>query len=83
MKNLEKEIIELLKNNKQNVDYFNEHGEYDPNPYWLADELVKLFSLHHVKCQRELLIALLAHLEKAGGNEFINKAQIVDSFLSN
>ena len=42
MKDLEEKIAELLTDNKKNVDYFNEHGEYDPNPFWLAEEIVKL-----------------------------------------
>lgn len=39
------QLIELLKNNKKDVDYFDNNGNYDPNPYWLADEIVKLFTI--------------------------------------
>ena len=40
----ENKLAEFLSEHKRNCENFNENGEYDPNPYWLAEEIVKLFS---------------------------------------
>ena len=39
------QLIELLIYNKKDVDYRDENGNYDPNPYWLAEEIEKLYSI--------------------------------------
>jgi len=64
--------------------YVRELGEgkdYETTTYKLAETLVKVFSIHHVSQQRELLIGLLAKLENGGGSAFIDKEQIVDDYL--
>lgn len=64
--------------------YVRELGEgkdYETTTYKLAETLVKVFSIHHVSQQRELLIGLLTKLENGGGSAFIDKEQIVDDYL--
>ena len=44
-------------------------------------EQVKVFSIHDVRQQRELLIRLLAILVSGSGSAFIDKEQIVGKYL--
>lgn len=41
-------LAEFLSNHKYNCENFNEEGNYDPNPYWLADEIVEFLNLQNV-----------------------------------
>ena len=45
IKEMEKKVADLLIAAKKDVDYFNNDGEFDPNPYWLAENIVKLFTI--------------------------------------
>jgi len=51
--------------------------------YEFAEQIVKLWNLHIVSKRSELLIGLLEMLEKDGGNEFIDKAEIVAKYEAN
>ncbi len=37
-------LVEFLINHKKDGANFNEEGNYDPNPYWLAEDIMKLFN---------------------------------------
>jgi hypothetical protein len=40
----EDKLAEFLAEHKRNTENYND-GNYDPNPYWLAEEIVKLFAI--------------------------------------
>ena len=44
----EDKLAEFLAEHKRNCENFNSEGNYDPNPYWLAEEIVKLFAVPDV-----------------------------------
>ena len=44
----EEKLAEFLAEHKRNPENFNEEGNYDPNPYWLAEEIVKFCNLQNV-----------------------------------
>ncbi len=65
--NKKDELIELLKANKKDSGNFNEYGEYDPNPYWLADEIVKLCNIPLVmESQFEAYAAFCIECDRQG-----------------
>jgi hypothetical protein len=37
----EEKLAEFLEQHKRNPENFNEEGNYNPNSYWLAEEIVK------------------------------------------
>jgi len=41
-------LAEFLNSHKYNCENFNEEGNYDPNPYWFADEIIEFLNLHGV-----------------------------------
>ncbi len=45
---LEEKIAELIIAAKKDVDYFNDRGEFDPNPYWLAESIAQIFVIGDV-----------------------------------
>ena len=45
---IEEKLAEFLTEHKNNPENFND-GNYDPNPYWLAEDIVKLFLNHNCK----------------------------------
>jgi len=53
----EEKLAEFLEQHKRNAENFNEEGNYDPNPYWLAEEIVKLCNLQNVT-NRALLLKI-------------------------
>ena len=64
--------------------YVRELGEgkdYETTTYKLAEKLVKVFSIHHVSQQRELLIAYRTMLDFDIQHESIEES--VDYFLKN
>lgn len=49
-------LAEFLSKHKYNSENFNEEGNYDPSPYWLADEIVEFLDLQNVSQRSELLL---------------------------
>jgi len=37
-------LAEFLLAHKVHPDNYNSDGHYDPNPYWLAEDIMKLFN---------------------------------------
>jgi hypothetical protein len=40
---LKKKLVEFLEKHRRNPDNYDSEGYYEPNPYWLADELIEFF----------------------------------------
>ncbi len=47
----EDKLAEFLEQHKRNPENFNNEGNYDPNPYWLAEDIVNLFAIFAVEGQ--------------------------------
>lgn len=66
--------------------YVRELGEgkdYETTTYKLAETLVKVFSIHHVSQQRELLLAFGKSEFKEGFYRIVDFEKMVDRFLAN
>ena len=58
-------------------------SEYGKGKLIAFKDILEQLLLHNVSQQSELLIGLLKMLEKEGGNDFINKAEIVAMYQAN
>jgi len=41
---LKNELVNFLENHKRNPENLNSEGYYDPNPFWLADDILTVIS---------------------------------------